>query len=197
VTIKSAYWDYGPWDGAKWDTPVCEITGAWTSGNGSWVGNVYVSNRATSAWTSQNGIWSGSIKLYTTINALNWETLDGWSGIINLRPPDVSKIIDQPDTWNVHATITYLKPLYNVGGTWWFNVWGERLPDWRARRQAMEEAVSAWRYTIKGAWTSQDSTWGGQVELASVPEEQLQRQIRLMFGEYVPYDEEEDMLWLL
>jgi hypothetical protein len=198
VTIKSAYWDYPVWDGALWDTVVCEITGSWISDDDSWAGNVYVADCLWGAWTEKDDTVAGSIANYIALNANFQDGFDEWAGRVEITPPDESNVWENPDIWNGLIYVTLQPPVYNAGGTWWFHEWGERLPDWRARHKAMEDAYAAWRYKITGAWTSQSSSWGGRVLLAEVPEERLQKQIKWMFGETeAPYDDEEDLLWLI
>lgn len=177
--MLSALWDYGTWDNILWDTLVCEIT---------------------TSWTSDDDLWAANLNLYhkfVVINADFSDSPDQWVVDLTIRQPGVSYWNEKRDIWDALIYITLHPPIYSAGGGWWINVWGERLPNWKERRKNLENAYSSWRYKIQGAWTSKDSTWGATVQLASIPEERLQQQIKLMFGSWEPYDEDEDLLWLM
>lgn len=197
MTIQSALWDHPNWDGARWDSLVAEITSGWTSDDDQWQGNVYVYDPFWVSWTSDDDTWQGSVAIYVPMWGEYQENPDTWEVDIHIKPPDESYIDENPDIWSSLIYVTLHPPIYSAGGGWWINVWGDRLPTWKERRDNLENAYSSWRYKIKGAWTAQDSTWGGSVKLASVSEERLQQQIRLMFGAPYEHDEDEDILWLI
>lgn len=195
----SALWDHGTWDNPTtyWDRLYAEILAVWTSGNDSWAGNVRITNNIVGNWVSDDSVWSGSVKLYNQVSIDYSDDLDVWDVQVYITAPDVSVWIDQRDTWTSLIYVTLHPPIYSAGGGWWINVWGDRLPNWKERRKNLENAAANWRYKVQGAWTSEDSTWGGSIHLADISEERLQRQIKAMFGSHEVYDEDEDLLWLI
>jgi hypothetical protein len=197
--MLSALWDHGQWDSQAtyWDQAVAEITAGWTENDDGWAGSLYIYIPATISWTSDDDSWAGSMVVTNKINLNLIEAIDSWQANIKITPPAVSHFVELPDIWTSSVWITYLKPLYNVGGTWWMNVWGDRLPDWQARRNAMEEAYDNWRYVSDWEWVSKCDSWSGEIETFNIHEESLRRQIRMMFGGVQDnHDEDEDLLWL-
>jgi len=195
--VKSALYDHGVYDNSRYDTLVAEITGSWTSNNDPWSGGIYVYDPLWISWTADDDSWAGTARIYNGINAIFNDGADAWNCVLAIRPADVSYWDDQPDVWKNTTYITLQPPIYSAGGGWWINVWGDRLPNWKERRDNLENAYAAWRYKVTGAWTSQDSTWRGSIVLADVQEDRLQQQMRLMFHKYEPEDEDEDLLWLI
>jgi hypothetical protein len=197
MTMDSAFYDGAHWDNFQWDYVYDYITVSWTDGKDPWTGNVYVYDPFWVNWTSKDDSWTGSVKVINKILMDFYDGLDLWNIKIRMSPPDISQWNENADIWTAKVFITLYPPIYSAGGGWWIHVWGERLPNWKERRKNLENAYASWRYKITGAWTSQDSTWRGGVELASVSEERLQQQVKLMFGSWQPVDEDEDILWLM
>jgi len=199
--VKSALWDHGYFDSPTtyWDRLVAEVTGSWTSNNDSWTSSIYVYIPAWINWTDGRDVWASSITVFNGVS-INWtENIDDWQVLIKVTPPDVSIWHENPDIWDALIYVTLQPPVYNAGGSWWFHEWGDRLPNWKARRDAMEEAYANWRYVSDWEWTSHCDTWSGTIETFNIHEETLRRQVRMMFGGVQDNSDQddEDLLWLL
>jgi hypothetical protein len=189
--VKSAKWGNGSWDGSRWDTLVCEITGAWASGNDPWTGLIALQDRVYGGWYSKDDAWNGAFRLVNHIQMDLHENIDEWIGGIKISRGSESFVDENRDIWDGLIYITFHQPIYNANSGW-IHVWGDRLPTY-VERGFIEDLVYAWAYEVSGIIESDDAVVSGRVDTSYVAESQLQRQVELMYGSQEPnYDEDDE-----
>lgn len=199
MTITSdALWDTGKWDDARWDMVWRNADIAIQESPDVWVVSVYVLDYLLSAYTNGSDGWGSTTYVQDRSDVAIQEVIDFWA-VNAVAETDVPSFWNEkPDIWTVAGTVTLFPPVYNAGGSWAFHYWGDRLPDWKARRANLWNAVENWRYFINGFVKNKDDAWGVTAETAHIEEKRLQQQIVALFGDPTDYNaDDEEVLWLL